>query len=61
MKYNFFNIKVEDKNKKTLELFKLSLGNDVNSIYYNKNKKKFSNKKLEVTFYKKFIKKNMGK
>ena len=61
MKCNFFNIKVEDKNKKTLELFKLSLGNDVNSIYYNKNKKKFSNKKLEVTFYKKFIKKNIGK
>ena len=59
MKCNFINIKVN--NKKILELFKLSLGNDVNSIYYNKNKKKCSNKKLEVTFYKKFIKKNIGK
>ena len=61
MKCNFINVKVKDKNKKILELFKLSLGNNVNNIYYNKNKKECSNKKLEVTFYKKFIKKNIGK
>ena len=66
MKCNFINIKLNDKrninlyNKKTLELFKLSVGNNIINLKYNKNKKESSCKNLEISYYKKIIKKNIG-
>ena len=65
MKYNFIHIKIKDKsnqtlnNAKILEKLKLSFGNDIYDLNYNKNKS--SNNNLEIVYYKKFIKKNIGK
>ena len=67
MKCNFIRVKLKDKNninlniRKILETFKLSIGNNIISFNYNKNKKEFSNQSLEINYYKKFIKKNIGK
>ena len=67
MKCNFIHIKIKDKsninlkNIKILELFKLSVGNNMYALYYNKNKKESSNKNLEIIYYKKYIKSNIGK
>jgi len=59
MKCNFINIKVKDK--KIFKLFKLSLGNNANSLYYNKHKKEHSNQNLEIIYFKSNFKKNVGK
>ena len=61
MKCNFIKTKIKDKNKNLLELYKLSLGNNVNSLYYNKNKIENSKQSLEIIYYKRYIKKNIGK
>ena len=61
MKCKFINIKVKDKNQEILELFKLSLGNNVNSLYYNKNKKECSNKNLKITYLKNILEKILEK
>ena len=44
---------------KILELFKLSVGNNIISLNYDKNNS--SNQNLEISYYKKCIKKNIGK
>ena len=44
---------------KILELFKLSAGNNIISLNYDKNNS--SNQNLEISYYKKCIKKNIGK
>ena len=67
MKPNFIYFKIKDKtninlnNNKILELFKLSAGNDINILNYNQNKNKSSNKNLEISYYKNYIKSNIGK
>ena len=48
-------------NNKIFELFKLSIGNNKYILDYNKIKKEFSNKNLEISYYKKYIKTNIGK
>ena len=59
MKYNFFKLKLNNKNDDFLELFKLSIGNNKNSIYYNK--KESLNQNIQISYYKKYIEKNFGK
>ena len=60
MKYNFIHIKLKDKNNidlnnnKTLDLFKLSAGNNIII------KKESSSEDLEISYYKKYIKSNIG-
>jgi len=64
MKCNFINIKAKANNKKVLELFKLSLGNKVNSLYhkyYNKINKEYQYQNVEIVYFKKYLKKNNGK
>ena len=67
MKCNFIHIKLKNKSdinlnrNKILELFKLSAGNNIIDLYYNKNKKESSNKNIEINYYKKYTKKNVGK
>ena len=67
MKYNCIHFKLKDKNNinlnnnKILALFKLSVGNNINILDYNQNKKQSSNKNLEISYYKKYIKTNIGK
>ena len=65
MKKNLIHIKINNKSNinlnKVLELYKLSAGNKIINLNYNKNKKVFSNKNLEIIYYKKYIKKNIGK
>ena len=67
MKCHFIHFKLNDKaninlnNNKILELFKLSAGNNINILDYNQNKKEPSNKNLEIKYYKKYIKSNIGK
>ena len=53
------NININDI--KIHELFKLSIGNKINDLYYNKNKKESSNKNLKINYYKKKIPKNLAK
>ena len=48
-------------NYKILELFKLSAGNKIYNLDYNIIKKESLNKILEISYYKKFIKENIGK
>ena len=58
---------MKDKNNiiinknKILELFKLSVGNKITILNYNNNKKESSNQNLKISYYKKFIRKNIGK
>ena len=67
MKYNLIHTKLKDKsninlnNYKILELFKLSAGNKIYNLDYNIIKKESLNKILEISYYKKFIKENIGK
>ena len=67
MKCNYIHLKIKDKNNnnfnnnKILELFKLSIGNNIYNFDYNKNKKESSNKNLEIIYYKKYTKENIGK
>ena len=61
MRCNYINIKVKDTNSKIPELFKLSLGNNVNSLYCTKKEEKCSNKNLKLNYYKKYFEKNIGK
>ena len=65
MKNNYIHLKIKNKtyinfnNNKVLGLFKLSVGNNINIFDYNK--KITSNKNLEISYYKKYIKSNIGK
>ena len=67
MKCNFIHIKLKDRNiynlkyNKIQELFELSIGNNVKNLKYNENKKVSSNQNLEIIYYKRYIKKNIGK
>ena len=67
MECNYIHIKLKDKtnNKinenKILELFKLSIGNNIINLNYNKNKSKYSNQNIQIIYYQKYIKKNVGK
>jgi len=67
MKCNYIHIKFKDKNNinlnnnKILESFKLSIGNNIYIKDYNQNKNESSNKILEINYYKKYIKSNIGK
>ena len=67
MKCNFILIKLRDKsninfnNNKILQLFQLSVGNNIINLNYNKIKKESSNKNLGIIYFKKYIKKNIGK
>ena len=67
MKCNFIFVKLKDKNninlnnKKFQEILKLSIGNNIKYFNYKKNKKEISNKNIEIIYYKRFIKKNIGK
>jgi len=65
MKY--IHIKLKDKNNKNLnknkilELFKLSIGNNIIKLSCNKNKSKYSNQNIQIIYYQKYINKNVGK
>ena len=51
MKNNLFKIKIRDKNDKYNEIFellKLSVGNNITELNYNKDKIKSLNKSLEI-------------
>ena len=65
MECNYIHIKFKDKNNNNLniilELFKLSIGNNIINLNYNKNKNKFSNQNIQIIYYQKYIKKNVGK
>ena len=61
MRCNYINIKAKEKNCKILELFKLSIGNGIYSLYYNKKEEKSSNQNLKLNYNKKYIEKNIGK
>jgi len=66
MKHSFIHIQLKDKSNiinknKILQLFKLSLVNNITNLDYNINKKETSNQNLKMIFYKKYIKKNIGK
>ena len=49
-----------NKNYKNLELFKSSIGNKA-TFNYNANKKESSNQYILISYYKKYIKKSIGK
>jgi len=61
MKANFIHLKFKDKNNinlnnnKILELFKLSVGNNIINLNYNNNKKESSNQRLDIIDYFKYI------
>ena len=61
MNCNFIYIQLKDKNNinTKLELFKLSFGNNITNLNYNK--KKYLNHNIEIIYNKKFHKKNIGK
>ena len=67
MKCNFIHIKLKDRNiydlkyNKIQELFELSIGKNIINLKYNENKKESSNQNFEIIYYKKYIKKNIGK
>ena len=67
MKCNFVRLKLKDKsnitsnNNKVLEIFKLSIGNNIINLNYYKNKKEPSKKSLEIIYFKKYIEKDIGK
>ena len=67
MKHSYIYLKTKGKsninlnNNKILELFKLSIGNNIYIKDYNTNKKESSNKTLKISYYKKYIKSNIGK
>ena len=65
MQHNFIYIKLKDKSNnnlnKILTLFKLSVGNNIINLNYNKKKKESLNQNLEINYYKNYIKKNIGK
>ena len=51
MKYNLFKVKIRDKNDKYNEIFellKLSVGNNITDLNYNKNKIKSPNQSFEI-------------
>ena len=67
MNCNFINIRMKDKSNinindsKIFGLFKLSVGNNITNLNYNKNKKESSNQNLEIIYNKKYVQKNIGK
>ena len=65
MKANFIQIKLNNRCnnnlERILELYKLSVGNNKINLNYNINKKESSNQNLEIIYYKKYNKNNIGK
>jgi len=67
MECKYIHIRLKDKNNiilnknKILELFKLSIGNNIINLKYNKNKKESSSENIQIIYYQKYIKKNVGK
>jgi len=67
MECKYIHFKLKDKNNnnlnknKILDLFKLSIGNNIINLNYNKNKKESSNENIQIIYYQKYIKKNVGK
>jgi len=65
MKFNLIHIKLRDKNKvnlnRILELFNLSAENRAFNLNYPLNIKEYLNHNLEISYDKKYIKKNIGK
>ena len=67
MECNYIHIKLKDKDNihlnknKILGLFKLSIGNNVINLNYNKNKKESLNQNMQIIYYQKYFKKNVGK
>jgi len=66
MKCNFINIRLKNKediclNNKREKLFKLSVGNRITNLKYNKNKNESSNQNLKIIYDKKYQKKIIGK
>ena len=64
MECKYIHIRLKDKNNinlnknKILELFKLSIGNNIINLNYDK---KSSNQNIQIIYYQKYIKKNVGK
>ena len=67
MRCNFICVKIKEKNNinlnngKIQEIFKLSIGNKRIYLNYNKTKKDYSKQNMKISYYKKYIKKNIGK
>ena len=67
MECNYIHFKLKDKNNnnlnknKILDLFKLSIGNNIISLNSKKNKSKSSNQNIQIIYYQKYIKKNLVK
>ena len=64
MKFDLFNVKIKDKNtkiNKILELLKLSFGNNIANLNYNKKNSQNQNLEIIVNCDKICIKKNIGK
>ena len=65
MKPNLIYIKIKDKSNiilnKAFELYKLSAGNNIIYLNYHINKKEPPNQNVEINYYKKYIRKNIGK
>ena len=67
MECNYIHVRLKDKSNinlnkhKILELFKLSIGNNIINLYYIKNKKESSSQNTQIIYYQKYIKKNVGK
>jgi len=65
MECKYIHIRLKGKNNinlnknKILELFKLSIGNNIINLNYNKSKS--SNQNIQIIYYQKYIKKNVGK
>ena len=67
MECNYIHVRLKDKSNinlnkhKILELFKLSIGNNVINLNYNKNKEESSNQNIQIIYSQKYFKKNIGK
>ena len=67
MECNYIHVRLKDKSNinlnkhKILELFKLSIGNNVINLNYNKNKEESSNQNIQIIYSQKYLKKNIGK
>jgi len=63
MEYNLFKVKIRENSKYNtiLELLKLSIGNNITNLTYNKKESPNQNLEINVSYNKKYIKKNNGK
>ena len=63
MEYNLFKVKIRENSKYNtiLELLKLSIGNNITNLNYNKKESPNQNLEIIVSYNKKYIKKNNGK